>query len=217
MLVVSFVTIITSDKNLYEIKLAITALGLAITCFWFYVNAGLSVRIKKLKDDYLLHDPIYNTYMESIKPKNLTPPILAYFLPYSIILFWIFMMVYTIFSSRLDIIFECLIFSGVFLLIIFYKLYRWLPKSGGICLETKETNRELILKIIKKLDIIEKKSIGRFIMSMGFVLIAASIALWGWGMKSQPIDMLYYGFGWIIYIIGFIILIYGIYKTSKKI
>jgi hypothetical protein len=40
-----------------------------------------------------------------------------------------------------------------------------------------KTDRELLEDIISKLDHIEKKMTGRFIMSLNFILIAASISL----------------------------------------
>ena len=131
MLVVSFVSVITCNKNLYEINLAIASLGFVITFIWFFINARLSIRIKKLKDDYLNHDVVYQSYMNSVQPNHLGIRSLAYYLPNSIMMFWIFMLIYTILPTRdLFFTFLLLVIPSLFLIVIFFKLPKWLSNPG---------------------------------------------------------------------------------------
>ena len=86
MLLVSFATI----YNISKIQLAIAALGVIITFCWFYVNIRIAWRRRMLKDNYLKKfDPIYKEYMNCIRGFPAST-VLAYILPNSFILLWIF-------------------------------------------------------------------------------------------------------------------------------
>ena len=65
------------------------------------------------------------------------------------------------------------------------------------------TDRDLLEKIDRKIG---KQSYT----NMAFVLMAVSIALWGWGISKET-DIYFY-IGFIIWGIGFIILLINIFK-----
>ena len=59
-----------------------------------------------------------------------------------------------------------------------------------------KTDRELLEEIVNRLERMEKKATSRYTTGLGFILIAAAIALWGWSFKSQTIDMNFNLAGW---------------------
>jgi len=148
MFIVSFATIVASKSSemLIPIKIAIVILGLLFTIGWYWVNKRLLEKIWYLKYHYLeKFDRIYLDYMRAeanSKERTTRHVVQTYVLPYSTMVFWLFLLFYVILidalrdgNSSLGILIVCFLASiGIVILIAeALKLFHYrLIKTGKI-------------------------------------------------------------------------------------
>jgi len=95
MLVVSYATVYVWNQEINPVSIAISILGIAFTLGWLYTNARVGERINYTIKNYMKKfDPVYHDYLTKSVRGLSSNIILAYVLPSSTFLLWIFFLLY---------------------------------------------------------------------------------------------------------------------------